>query len=82
MSRRKDQPIPGMSEGDSRIHSQFLELQSLYLDIMLCKFLGQSSSTGCEWVDGVIDCYLAILVIQEVVYVFSALLKNPLPERN
>lgn len=49
---------------------------------MLCEFLGQGSSTGCEWVDGVIDSYLAILVIQEVVYVFSTLLKNLLPERN
>lgn len=54
----------------------------LYLNIMLCEFFGQRSSTGCEWVDRVIDSHLAILVVQEMVYVFSALLKNPLPEQN
>ena len=54
----------------------------VYLNIMLCKFFGQRLASGCEGVDRVIDGYLSVLVVQEMVYVFSALLEDSLPKQD
>ena len=43
-----------------------------YLDIMFSKLVRQRSPSGGQRIDSIIYCYLAILFIQELVYVLSA----------
>jgi hypothetical protein len=53
-----------------------------YLDIMLCKLFRQLSAPLRKRIDSVVDCNLALLAIEEVIEVKSALLQDGLAELN
>jgi hypothetical protein len=49
---------------------------------MLCKLLSQRSPPTGKWIDSIVDCDLAILMIEPCVDIFSALLQNLLTEHH
>lgn len=53
-----------------------------YLNIVFAQLLGKRSATASRWVHGIIDCHLAIFMIQPGVNVFPALLQNFLTQNN
>lgn len=57
------------------------ERAAKYLDIMLRKFLRKGSPPCSKGVHSIIDCYLAVLVIQEMVDIFPALLQDLLSKQ-
>jgi hypothetical protein len=78
--------------GDVRLEEEGLRIVSSYptittassthLNIMLCELLSQRSTAGGEWVDRVVDCDLAILMVQPRVDILPALLQNLLTKYN
>lgn len=53
-----------------------------YLDVVLSKFFGQRPPTSCQRVDSIVYCYLAILVVQEVINILTAFSHNFLPQKD
>lgn len=53
-----------------------------YLDVMLSKLFGQRPPTSCQRVDSIVYCYLAILVVQEVINILAAFSHNLLPQKD
>jgi hypothetical protein len=49
---------------------------------VLGELLGQRSTTTGSWVNGIVDGYLAILMVEPAIYVLTALLQDLLAKDN
>jgi hypothetical protein len=64
------------------VTDQIGAVQVLYLYILFCKLLSERATASGYWVHGIIDCYLAILVAQEMGYIVAAFLHDFLPQKH
>ena len=53
-----------------------------YLDLVFRKLLCERSPPCTQWVDGIVDCYLTILVVEKVIDVFPAFSQDLLAEEH